>query len=100
MLKIYFATGLLVLFMIPAAQAKDLSALQTAVEVAREQMQSAEADYKADAQHVAASKKNLEDAQKQLAQSQHKAAESLQRYQEAKGRYQRAQTTLDNAWKQ
>ena len=100
MLKTYIVAVLLLLSAIPAAQARDLSALQTAVEVSRQEMKSAEADYKVDTQRVAASKKKLEDAQKQLARSQQQAETSLKKYQEAKARYERAQTTLDNAWKQ
>jgi len=100
MLKTYLAAALLALLMAPVAQARDLSALQTAVEVSRDQMRRAEVDYKADAEHVAASKKNLEDAQKQLAHDRQRATESLKKYQEAKARYERAQATLDKAWKQ
>ena len=100
MLNNYIVAMLLFLAAIPAAQARDLSALQTAVEVSRQEMQSAEADYNADMQSVAASKKNLEDARKRLADAQGKAEQSQKRYQEAKARYDRAQTTLDNAWKQ
>ena len=100
MLKNYIVVMLFLLFVIPVAQAKDLSALQTAVEVSRDDMTSAQAEYNADVQHVEASKKNLEDAQKRLAEAQRKATQSRKRYQEAKARYDKAQSTLDNAWKQ
>lgn len=84
----------------PLAQAKDLSALQTGVEISRQEMAGAQADYNADVQRVAVSRKNLEQAQKQLAEEQKKASQSQKKYQEAKARYERAQTTLDKAWKQ
>jgi chromosome segregation ATPase len=100
MLKNYFIAVLLLLAAVPAAQAKDLSALQTAVEVSRDAMRSAQAEYNSDVQRVEASKKNLEDAKKRLAEAQAKADQSRKRYQEAKARYDKAQTTLDNAWKQ
>lgn len=100
MLKNYIVAVLLLLSMVPAAQAKDLSALQTAVEVSRQEMRGAQADYNADVQQVTASRKSLEDAQKRLAASQKKAEQSRKRYQQAKARYDRAQTTLDNAWRQ
>lgn len=100
MLKTYLVAILLLLFAIPAAQAKDLSALQTAVEVSRNAMSSAQAEYNSDVQRVKASKKHLADAQKQLADAQAKAEQSRKRYQEARARYDKAQTTLDNAWKQ
>ena len=100
MLKNCIIAVLFLLPMIPSAQARDLSALQTAVEVSRQEMKGAEADYNADVQQVAARKKNLEDARKQLADAQDKAGQSRKRYQEAKARYERAQSTLDNAWKQ
>jgi predicted nucleic acid-binding Zn-ribbon protein len=100
LLKIYIAAALFMLSMVPLAQAGDLSALQTAVEISRQEMEGAQADYNAAVQRVAVSRKNLEDAREKLAQSQKKADESQKRYQEAKSRYERAQTALDNAWKQ
>lgn len=100
MLKTYIVGVLLLLSTVSVAQAKDLSALQTAVEVSRDDMSSAKADYDADVQRVEASKKNLADAQKRLADAQAKARQSRKRYQEARARYDKAQTTLDNAWKQ
>jgi len=100
MLKNYIVAVLLLLSVVPVAQAKDLSALQTAVEVSHNEMSSAQAEYNADVQRVKASKKNLEDARKRLADAQAKADQSRKRYQEAKARYDKAQTTLDNAWKQ
>ena len=100
MLKICMGTALLLLSMTSMAQARDLSALQTAVQVSRQVMEGAKSDYDADAQQVAASRKNMENARKQFAQSQQKASESQKKYQQAKARYERAQTALDNAWKQ
>ena len=100
MLKQCLSAALCALFVIPVAQAKDLSALQTAAEVSRQDMRSAQAEYNADAQQVEVGKKNLAAARQRLADAQAKAEQSRRRYQEAKARYDKAQTALDNAWKQ
>ena len=100
MLKGYMVAVSLLLAAVPVAHARDLSAMQTAVGISHDQMRRAEADYKADSQHVAADRKNLADAQKRLQKSRQQAARSLKKYQEAKARYQRAQKALDNALKQ
>jgi predicted phage tail protein len=89
------------LLLIPVASpAQDLSALQVAVEVARQAMKDAEADYAADAKGVDAARKNLEQAQKQSDEAQKKAAESKKHYQEAKARFDKAQTELNKVLKQ
>jgi septal ring factor EnvC (AmiA/AmiB activator) len=100
MLKLCLSAALCALFMVPAAQAKDLSALQTAAEVSRQDMSSAQAKYNADVQQVEVSKKNLAAARKRLKDAQAKAEQSRKRYQEAQARYRKAQTALDNAWRQ
>lgn len=99
MSKLHVAAAVLAAICALPASAKDLSALQTAAEIARQEMDGAQADYNADTQRVAASRKNLEEAQKRLAADQKQAAASQQRYREAKARYDRAQATLDKAWK-
>ena len=82
------------------AYAKDLSALQTAVGISRQEMESAQVDYNASRQSLEASRKNLAQAQQQFADAQKKNALAQKKYQQAKARYDRSQSTLDNAWKQ
>jgi 5-bromo-4-chloroindolyl phosphate hydrolysis protein len=89
----------LILFPV-ASPAQDLSALQVAVEVARQGMKDAEADYAADVRSVGIARKNLEQAQKQLDEAREKAAASKKHYQEAKARFDSAQTRLNNIFKQ
>lgn len=83
-----------------AAQTQDLSALQVALEVARQGMQDARAEQAADVKSVNSAVRNQERAQKQLDQARKNAAASKKRYQEAKARYDKAQTALNNVWKQ
>ena len=99
MYKTLFAALMAMAAAAPMAQAKDLSAMQTAAEIAHDNMERARAEYDADQQRVAASKKNLEQAQQQLAAAEKKAAASQAKYQQAKAGYQRAQNALDSAWK-
>lgn len=95
----YVVAAVLALACALPAHAKELSALQTAVEISRQQMEGVQADYGAARQSLEASRKNLEQAKKQYADAQQKAGLLKQKYQQAKARYDRAQATLDNAWK-
>lgn len=99
MLRVGVVAVLAALFALPAS-AKELSALQTAVEISRDELSSAESIYRADANRVKADQKELERVQQLLAADQKKAAQSKQKYDEAKARYDRAQSALDRAWKQ
>lgn len=99
MSRVHIVAAMMAAICAMPASARELSALQTAVEISRQDMEKAQAEYNADAQRVAASKKNLEQAKQRLAADQKKAGASQQRYKEAKTRYERAQNTLDNAWK-
>lgn len=100
MSKVHVVAAVLALLCALPASARELSALQTAVEISRQEMSGAESGYKSDAQRVKVDRKNLEQAQRQLAEDRKKAAASKQKYDEAKSRYDRAQSALDRAWKQ
>lgn len=82
------------------AQAKDLSALQTAVHIAQDNMNKAKEERDADAQAVSAMEKELEHQKKLLEAARKKASQSERGYVESKKKYEDAQTTLDKAWKQ
>ena len=86
--------------LIPVAQAKDLSALQTAVQIARNEMEKARMERDADAQRLSAAEKEMEMLKKQLEAERKKAAQSESTYLESKQKYDKAQTALDKAWKQ
>lgn len=99
MSRTYVVAGILACACALPAYARDLSALQTSVEISRQQMESVQTDYSAAKQAMEASRKNLEQARKQYADAQKKADSLQQKYQQAKARYDRAQATLDSAWK-
>lgn len=91
----------------PCAQAKDVSAQQAGVEYARQEVDKAEAQHKADLQVVAESEKLLEQRKKafeqqtrQLADDKKNAGLSKKRLQEASAKYNKAQAILDRAWKE
>lgn len=83
-----------------AAQARDLSTLQTALQMSRDEMDAAEAERNVDAQHLAAIEKEMERLRRQLDTARKKAAESDKRYLESKKRYAKSQAAFDRAWKQ
>ena len=82
------------------AQAKDLSALQTAVHIAQDDMRNAKEERDTDAQRVSAAEKELEQQKKQLEAVRKKASQSEKHYLESRKKYGEAQTALDQAWKQ
>lgn len=93
--------------LVPAAQAKDVSAQQAGVEYARQEIERAEAQNKSDLDDVVAAEKLLEQRKrafeqqtKKLADDRKKAELSKKRLQEAKLKYNKAQAILDQAWKE
>jgi hypothetical protein len=95
-----FGLVLVLLSMTSLAQAKDVSALQVGVEYARDNQETAEADYKDSLQRVSNSEKRLADAQKNLTDDRQKAAIAKKNLDESKAKYEKAQQVLDQAWKQ
>ena len=83
----------------PAALAKDLSIVQTALRIAQDEMKAAEAERDADAQRVAATEKEMVRLKNQLEAERKKAAQSQKRYLESKKRSDKAQAAMDQAWK-
>lgn len=93
---------LLALFILPLpplALAKDLSALQTALQMSLNEMKAAEAERDADAQQAAKTEKEVVRLKEQLEAQRKKSAQSETRYIESKKRYNKAQDNLDQAWK-
>ncbi len=91
----------------PTAHAKDVSAQQAGVEYARQEVDKANAQHKADLQDVADAEKLLEQRKKaydqqakQLADDRKKAELSKKHLQEANEKFSKAQAILDQAWKQ
>lgn len=83
----------------PLALARDMSTFQTAMQVAREEMEAAEADRNADAKHVAEIETEMEKLKTQLDAARKKSALSEKRYVEGKKRYAKSQADFDKAWK-
>ena len=98
MLKLCLVLALL--SMTSLAQAKDVSALQVGVEYARENLDRAGAEHKANQQRVSESEKRLAQAQKALTEDREKAAASKKNLEESQMKYEKAQQVLDQAWKQ
>lgn len=90
---------LLVLCLPLAAQARDLSTVQTALRIAQDEMKAAEAERDADAKRVAATEKEMVRLKNQLEAERKKAAQSEKRYLETKRRSDKAQAAFDKAWK-
>ncbi len=86
----------------PAFQllARDVSREQSAVQYARQELEKAEAEHKADVEQVARTRKALEPLKKQYEEEQKKAGLSEKNKQRAKARLDQAQQALDRAWKQ
>ena len=82
------------------AQAKDVSAQQVGVEYARENLENAEKQHKANLQQVADAEKQLAEAQKRLEENRQKSQASKKALDEANAKYIKAQELLDRAWKE
>jgi hypothetical protein len=87
------------------AEAKDISTLQTALTLAREDMEKAKDKHEANAQAVAQQQKIVEQRKKQLADEssqldkmQKDTKQALAQYLEAQQKYKKAQANLDEAW--
>jgi len=100
MLKIIVLVIFAQLFIVPLAQAKDVSVQQAGYNNALQKMERAESEYKADAQAAADTEKLIEKKKKQLAEEQKKAELSRKNYLEAKEKLDQAQSVLDKAWKE
>jgi uncharacterized membrane protein YgaE (UPF0421/DUF939 family) len=81
-------------------QARDVSREQSAVQYARQEFENADAEYKADAEQAARTKKEMEALKKKLDAEQKKASISATKRQQAKARLEKAEQALDKAWKQ
>ncbi len=95
----------LVCFFSHLAEAMDISALQTALSLARENMEKAKDEHEANAKAVSKQqqiveerKKQLTDESNQLDKMQKDTKRAWQQYLEAKQKYEKAQATLDAAW--
>lgn len=104
MFRLLLVIGLFSL--VPAVQAKDVSAQQAGVEYARQEVERADVQNKSDLDDVAAAERLLEQRKrafeqqtKQLADDRKKAELSKKRLQDAKLKYNKAQVLLDQAWK-
>ncbi|MFH0933722.1 MAG: hypothetical protein V1879_00790 [Pseudomonadota bacterium] len=82
------------------AQAKDVSAQQVGVEYARENLENAEKQHKANLQQVADAEKQQAEAQKRLEENRQKSQASKKALDEANAKYIKAQELLDRAWKE
>lgn len=101
-IKPVFPGMLLVLFLfgVPTVLlAKDLSTLQTAMQVSRDEMEAAEAERDADAKRVAEIETEMEQLKSKLDAVRKKATQSEKRYVEGKKRYAKSQADFDKAWK-
>lgn len=107
MLKTRIMVAILLASFASIAQAKDVSAQQAGVEYARQEVEKADAQNKADLKEVVEAEKLLEQRRKafelqtkQLADDRKKAELSKKRLQEANAKYGKAQAILDQAWKE
>lgn len=90
----------LFLFGLPsAALAKDLSTLQSALQISRDEVEAAEAERDADAKRVAEIETEMEQLKSKLDAARKKATQSEKRYVEGKKRYAKSQADFDKAWK-
>gem|GEM_PF-2016723 len=90
-----------------SAQAKDVSAQQAGVDYAKQEVDKADAQHKANLKEVSEAeklleqrKKAFEDQTKVLAEDRKKAELSKQHLQEANTKLNKAQAILDQAWKE
>jgi hypothetical protein len=87
------------------AEAKDISTLQTALALAREDMEKAKDKHDASAQAVvqqqrivAERKKQLADENRQLDKIQKDTKKAFEQYLKAKKKYEKTQSAFDAAW--
>lgn len=87
------------IFMAGNARSDDLSALQTAVHIAQDEMEKALKERDADIRRVAKGEKDLEELKSQLEADRKRASQSASRYLESRKKHDQAQAALDKAWK-
>jgi uncharacterized cupredoxin-like copper-binding protein len=99
--------AILLLVFVSFAQAKDVSAQQAGVEYAKQEVDKADAQNKANLKEVSEAEKLLEQRKKAfeeqtkvLADDRKKAELSKLHLQEANAKLNKAQTILDQAWKE
>jgi Skp family chaperone for outer membrane proteins len=81
------------------APCADLSTLQTAVQLAKDEMEKAQKERDADARRVAKGEKDLEELKSQLDADRKKASQSAARHAESRKKYDKAQAALDKGWR-
>ena len=81
------------------AWSEDVSALQTAVRIAKDEMDKAQKERDAINHRVANEEKELTELKAQLEADKKRAVESANRYLESKKKYDKAQAALEKAWK-
>lgn len=99
-LLVLVLSGGMLFGMADSSHAKDVSAQQTGVELAREGWLKADAAHQANLKKVAESEKKLAEAQKQLEADRKQASASKAALEQAKARLDQAQANLDRAWKE
>jgi predicted Holliday junction resolvase-like endonuclease len=82
------------------AEERDVSLLQTALRISREEMERAKVQRDEEAQRLADAERALEEQKKKVEAERKAAAESEKRYDESKQRFDHAQQAMDRAWKQ
>jgi len=100
MRAIQMVTALMLAAAVVPAPAKDVSREQTAVQYARQEFQTAEAEHKADLEQAARTEKSLGALKKQYDDEQKRASLSARKRQQAKERLDKVEEALDRAWKQ
>lgn len=93
-------SGVMLAGMTSVSHAKDVSAQQAGVELAREAWLKADTAHQANLKKVAESEKQLAEAQQQLEQDRKQAAASKAALEQAKAKLDQAQANLDRAWKE
>ena len=106
-LIIQIPLAIVMLSIVSIAQAKDVSAQQAGVEYARQEVEKADTQHKANLKEVSEAEKLLEQRKKAfeeqtkiLADDRKKAELSKQHLQEANAKLNKAQAILDQAWKE
>ncbi|GAB4125420.1 MAG: hypothetical protein Fur0040_07640 [Sideroxydans sp.] len=92
-------SGVMLAGMASVGHAKDVSAQQAGVELAREAWLKAEAAHQTNLKKVAEAEQALTEAQQHLEQERKQAAASKVALEQAKARLDQAQANLDRAWK-
>ncbi len=81
------------------AWSEDVSALQTAVRIAKDEMDRAQKERDSIRHQVADEEQELTELKARLEADKKRAVESANRYLESKKKYDKAQAALEKAWK-